>query len=1272
MNRSAFYVATFFVVLGSLLLSFYFLPSHKEMAYSYLDSRQYGKAFKKYTTLFDEGDHSISITVPYVKAQMEVVGAEGAIEIMLSYLKKHPHEEAAWDYLGKLYKEAGQFGEYLQNLKNRAHLFPSAKIYEEMADLADLYEEYPTQKEALEMLVFNYQARFERYQKLALIYAKDGELSDVEKIIDRLVQVKLWGKAPARGANLFLELLLRAGKKERSIQFAEDYLQGQNSQTAITQTLQPFISRGEHELALSLLSKAPFSPALIPVKNQLLRDSGRDQEAYNWLRFLWARNKLPDTQLASLYNLSLGEEDFETARLLLSKLSLEDFEKKLLVDTALFVARYDQPLFAEDMLKWLHKQPETDISFLIDLFELSKLHVAVDEKELPDIQFNSTKISNEQRGYIAQILQIKGYKNAAKEHLSQILSIEQVSSAVLYSWVELFKDLEAWDVLQNDPREEMRLLEKLAVGEEVLYIPESLMRDEAFLYALVPLALKAKKPVIALSSAQSLYHLSMKTEVAGFLAQALAMNGEMTQAFALLKQLEAKGKNVSEAELLVLIEASLQDKSYTKQLNTEIQKQLTKFPENARLLQSVAYTLLQKEFHNEAEKIYLKLAAEKPFAHPDMQSLLFIWGEAPTEKEIHWIIDQAKQSKKREKWGWISHLTYVGYPEEAIQLVDKKDLDDEKLTDAYLEALVLAKQKQELEGVLAFVYQDEERPDRLKRLGKRAQEGTLYRVAEEIYHKVLAKDPEDLSVQKELGILAFEQGHYRKASCYLSRCLGTEIEDALVLYILGEIYWTFDKRWCARDFYWAALCKIPKEDEEVATRLIEAHSLFRLGCFSRSIAVFCNILQKKEDSYVRAAFAQVLIDLGQYQKAAWILSKASKEKEEGRSSIATAQIRNLQERGCLCRALQCVSRALSNWPEETDVYGTAASVEFVYGRWQRSLCYLRKALCLSPCHEGYLRTWNEAVKDHRPYLSTTWEEKKTGSDQRETFWKFHQRACLSPFVNLFVAYEMDEVSVAAYTAPKTGTVSSRTATENRAEVTLTHEGLSGTHFEGSILWADGIIGGAISSRVLDAWGSWMGAVEYHKPNWEFIQGVIDQGSRDMVRIQRSQRILPGFVVEVEAGYREYNLNDLPRQATSLAFIGGLIYTFPALTFSERLFGDGAELSVGYLFDAEYVTSIKTRLDPLNNPYQPMPLSSREMHTPTLFVAKKILCNTRAEGNIGFSYDQKTKKGGIVGAAAVIFGKKPGFEGRVEYSHSVGTDVQTSEVNRTIIEVRYTY
>ncbi|HEY0835299.1 MAG TPA: tetratricopeptide repeat protein, partial [Azospirillum sp.] len=168
-------------------------------------------------------------------------------------------------------------------------------------------------------------------------------------------------------------------------------------------------------------------------------------------------------------------------------------------------------------------------------------------------------------------------------------------------------------------------------------------------------------------------------------------------------------------------------------------------------------------------------------------------------------------------------------------------------------------------------------PDTLRRWARLAEAQRESSAASEAWKALLALRPDDADGLRQLGMLAYDQGHLAEAEGALRRFLSRGEGDYEANYFLGEALTAGKRAAEAAPFYRTALRQIdalPAGARTDAVKQAQANLLHRVGRVDESVALFEELRRRRPtDRQLRADYAAMLIENRRLKEAQHVLKQ---------------------------------------------------------------------------------------------------------------------------------------------------------------------------------------------------------------------------------------------------------------------------------------------------------------------------------------------------------------------------------------------------------------
>jgi len=299
----------------------------------------------------------------------------------------------------------------------------------------------------------------------------------------------------------------------------------------------------------------------------------------------------------------------------------------------------------------------------------------------------------------------------------------------------------------------------------------------------------------------------------------------------------------------------------------------------AKERRELAFALLEMGEKKGAETTFQRLAVGQGPDGPDVRQLFFLWGPRPPAGALDWIEARARAAKEpAEQSAWYAKLAESGGAARVIGAVARHGAaPDGKLRGSYIEALAAEGKAKALGEAVRAAVPGERDPETLRRWARLAEAQRESAAASEAWKALLALQPDDADGLRQLGMLAYDQGHLAEAERVLRRFLAKGEGDYEANYFLGEALTAAKRTAEAQPFYRKALQQVEALSAGARTDSVkqaQANLLHRVGRVDESVALFEELRRRRPaDSQLRADYAAMLIENRRLKEARHVLKQ---------------------------------------------------------------------------------------------------------------------------------------------------------------------------------------------------------------------------------------------------------------------------------------------------------------------------------------------------------------------------------------------------------------
>lgn len=291
-------------------------------------------------------------------------------------------------------------------------------------------------------------------------------------------------------------------------------------------------------------------------------------------------------------------------------------------------------------------------------------------------------------------------------------------------------------------------------------------------------------------------------------------------------------------------------------------------------------------------------------------------------------------------------------------------------------------------------------------------------------------------------------------------------------------------------------------------------------------------------------------------------------------------------------ARERLMRLNEQYPNNPGILAALSSVEWYMGYSQSALENVEKSLALSPQNEAAIKL-RDKIKESRRSFAKVDVEGQLLDDDTQIIVQLHGEKRVDNKNAVGIIADNNLLS-AQGVRRSNGDIGDYDAFRTRQDLYWRHDFDNGdqTRLSAYFNEKDVGVGGQYLTRY--AYGDIAVDAEYHKPNWDFIEGVLDFANRDRVAYNQNFRIRNDIAPNIQVAYNRYNLDgedDVARSVTATGVARLPLYYLDS-GIDRRLFME-------YGLDAEYREETQRGIDGIGISYLLYPLVTREVHYLTL-------------------------------------------------------------------------
>ena len=365
------------------------------------------------------------------------------------------------------------------------------------------------------------------------------------------------------------------------------------------------------------------------------------------------------------------------------------------------------------------------------------------------------------------------------------------------------------------------------------------------------------------------------------------------------------------------------------------------------------------------------------------------------------------------------------------------------------------------------------------------------------------------------------------------------------------------------------------------------------------------------------------------------------QQAELRLELLTARME--LETGDHARAVKRLNIMLAKHPNDSQLLGFTANAENFVGRWRRADQLLDQAAALAPENEDIALLQRDIERDHSQHikLDMMW---RSIEQHNEYIAEVSGFAFVRSFLELGAKYAVNEVR-AKQVRRADGRFGNFKETATQGEIYAAYSYDSGVRVKASVFTNEEDVGVGGYFEFIHDYGRTGLEAEWQRPYWGFVEGTLDDATRDRLAVTHNYIINPDWVVDGALGFNRYNVDGDRDVASSVQLTWSVVH---------RLLERHPYLSVGYIFDGEYSLDRARRIDALGISYRPFPFVTREVHSINLTSRYDFNENTYADAILSYGIDRYAGHGPSAEVRLTHeFGPREQFQAQVRASHGAG-------------------
>lgn len=580
---------TFFIILlltiAALAAGYFLMPREQEVALMQMKDKRFEEARGSYEKQLADGNVTIEVVTRLSELYLQIGAVDKAIEVMEKYIATKPTDINAREKLGVYYQYAQRQEDYLRNLEEIQKLTPKPENLKTLSDIYNFNTQYEKQAETLNQLVETDQGgSVKNFMDLAYIHAAKKAYPEA---IDILKEFKT--KHPEEygfeQTELMLTLMFDAKRGEEAALEADEWVkahaQDYNNNARIINILH---YRGNPQMAKNVMAQYTEeqinkNPALLEEYILLMLAEGKDEEAYQRLKGLYAKDELTPELKKRLMFFAFIREENELAKNLLEGTELASYNEEELVSLLEISAVQNVPMIRQKLNDTFpDAQYKDTYPVLMALMAVSNQSKDADARldALDKIELNPSQLLQ-----VARICTRHNKYNCTSQFLGKLPSHEELSDLEVANVSQLYLDMKKYETGYNylTTASEGRVsndienvkVKYMAVHGETAALEEWLTSHKGMvggrqLADLFYLALNNKQLPTAVSVAEFYHEKEKNDQSASILSQAYVRNGDYANAVTLLRDIDPMTEDDENNYMMALAKLSKTNPDYRKEL----------------------------------------------------------------------------------------------------------------------------------------------------------------------------------------------------------------------------------------------------------------------------------------------------------------------------------------------------------------------------------------------------------------------------------------------------------------------------------------------------------------------------------------------------------------------------------------------------------------------------------------------------------------------------------------------------------------------------------
>lgn len=669
------------------------------------------------------------------------------------------------------------------------------------------------------------------------------------------------------------------------------------------------------------------------------------------------------------------------------------------------------------------------------------------------------------------------------------------------------------------------------------------------------------------------------------------------------------------------------------------------------------------DINYEIERLY-RLAKDAPPDDKNVKNLVYLIGQKPQKQYYNWLYERALNSEELDFPKWLSYLNQLGASTEILKIVSERPgtSDSKVVRDIYVYNLLNTYRGKNLIDYIRNEYPSERNVNVLKTYAEIANVEDRD-LAIDIYEQIVSES-DDVFAAEQLGKYYFAERAYSKARKLFEKMHKAGNKTIASTFYLAEIH-RYKKQYEKSEELYLEAFNISERLQNPTTEelVIKANILNRFDRFEEANNLFKKLVQNNpRNIHLLADYKSFLYQNRDYASALTTDAEITKLvnsnlDKSNQYAVERLEIVNglvMVETGQFDMAENHLNQLAKKYPGNSEVRLVQGNYNLRKEKILSADRNYRDGNHISPLDEVILDRINFMNVESKPSLMFDYTYRSIGKN-RENISALTGTYNIGLNNQIKAIVERNDISVKNLTT-KTGVAGNFSDEKYRGEISYTRIFNNEDSVDVSLYGGENGLGAGAKYNNINGFGKTSFSVEYQRSYWGYLEAVVDDITRDSLRVRHNFLTSSKYYANAEAAFNRYNLEDIDNVTETFSLTGAIGKRF----YESRK--NRIALIGGYYFDGEYRTSNKTAVNPFGDTYSLFALRSREVHGGTLTFRKEFEYDWALDLYGGYGFDRLSDNRGP-SAGFVLFRRwDDGTEVQLRGSRSVSFNQGGSDSN----------